>query len=201
MKYFSWWLGTGSLTISYDPESKTIWGLMLGMWNETFRDNFTKMLRSKAHLASQPMLLPLIICEILAKKHNKVVDTSTKRITKLETAIGVNDYTEGKHSIGNAEVNYFGINQTLNGELSRLANYEKWVSSHILLIRGILQDPTLSLNIAKEENDPETQMLRITVKEWGEHLLGWNTDLVARIACQQKIVQGQLQTVSSLGPS
>jgi hypothetical protein len=33
------------------------------------------------------------------------------------------------------------------------------------------------------------------LKEYGNSLLGWNIDLLARITCQQKIVQGQIQTV------
>jgi hypothetical protein len=87
----------------------------------------------------------------------------------------------------------------LNSELSRLANYEKWVDSHIVLLKEALNgDGATGISTdSRRHSGPtqETRKVETMIKQYGNSLLGWNIDLLARIACQQKIVQGQTQTV------
>jgi hypothetical protein len=201
-KCFSWWLGSWSLGISYDHKSGVVSALLLGLENSVLRSSFLTVLKSKADLASHPDLLPLVLCHTLVERHGREIDLSTNRILELESLIGVNDYNNGFFGAAKPQLDDAGftyISQSLNGELSRLANYEKWVTSHITLLREVLNgDGRTGISTNSQWHSGPTQYTRkieIMLKEYGNSLLGWNIDLLARITCQQKIVQGQIQTV------
>ncbi|KAF8856396.1 hypothetical protein BDZ45DRAFT_594255 [Acephala macrosclerotiorum] len=201
-KYFSWWLGSWSLGISYDYNSGVTSALLVGLENRVLRSSFIRLLKSKAELAGHPSLLPLLLCDTLAERHAREVHLSTNRILELETSIGVNDYTDGTPVAELDEADFTRISQSLNGELSRLANYEKWVNSHIVLLKEVLNgDGATGISTDSRwhsRSAQQTRKLEVMIKQYGNSLLGWNVDLLARIACQQKIVQGQIQTVYNL---
>jgi hypothetical protein len=205
-KCFSWWLGSWSLGISYDHKSGVVSALLLGLENAVLRSSFLTVLKSKADLASHPDLLPLVLCHTLVERHGRETDLSTNRILQLESLIGVNDYNNGSFGAAKPQLDDAGftyISQSLNGELSRLANYEKWVTSHITLIKEVLDGDgrTGILTNSQWHSGPTpytyTRKIEAMLKQYGNSLLGWNIDLLARITCQQKIVQGQIQTVRS----
>jgi hypothetical protein len=198
-KYFSWWLGTWTLGVSHDQQSNTTMALLLGRESKSLRKEFLTILESSKDNASHPMFLPLLLCELLTERYAHEVDLSTKRILALEGSIGVNDYTEAPRGLKNeTNADFTRVSQSLNGEVSRLANYEKWVQSCANLIREILGGR--HFEIVGDVTVPKSAPERVTIalKEHGESILGRNVDLVARIQCQQKIAQGQIQTVSSL---
>jgi len=200
-KYFSWWLGSWSLAISYDYKSGVASSLLIGPENSVLRSSFLKILKSKAELAAHPDLVPLVLCDTLAERHRREIEISTNRILELESLIGVNDY-QGSFETVKPQLDEAGfrfINQSLNGELSRLANYEKWVNSHITLLREVLTgDGATGISKCSQWHSRPTQYtkkIETMLKQYGNSLLAWNIDLLASVSCQQKIVQGQIQTV------
>lgn len=205
-KFFSWYLGTGILAFSYNMRSKTTRGLLFGLKSLDLRRQFIDRLKLRKKFSSHPMLLPLVLCELLAERHCEAVDTSTKRIFEMETILGVHDYVGHKpHGAGEpANLDFTTINQSLHGELTRLANYEKWVKSHIVILENVLKGPEFTI---REEEEEECEMdgdirlakdVEINTKEYGESILNWNIDLQSRIMAQQKIVDGQIQIVCIL---
>lgn len=196
-KYFSWWLGTWTLGLSYDQKSNITTALLLGRKSSSARKNFLAIIESSKDNAGGPMFLPLLLCELLTESYAYEVDLSTKRILALEGSIGVNDYTEAPRERKNETNAYFTrVSQTLNGEVSRLANYEKWVGSCSSLLKGILEGS--HLRSIEDNRSPKSapERVMIALREHDESILWRNIDLVARIQCQQKITQGQIQTVS-----
>jgi hypothetical protein len=105
--------------------SKTTLGLSFGLKSLGLRRQFIDRLKLRKKISSHPMLLPLVLCELLAERYCEAVDTSTKCIFEMETSLGVHDYVSHKtHSAGEpANLDFTAINQSLHGELSRLANY------------------------------------------------------------------------------
>jgi len=202
VKFFSWWLGTGSLAISYDTSSNTVCALILGLSRPSIREDFMNRLKSKRNLVFHPMLLPLIFCEMIAERHNEQVDASTKRVFTLETSIGVNDYTKrrGQRRLQNQgkaqteEQKFTEITKSLSGEHSMLANYEKWVGSHVSLLKNIMEEIERYPGEPGRDQPRKSQHM-IILRELAAFLSGWNVDLQSRITCQQKIVSGLIQTV------
>lgn len=204
IRYFSWWLGTGSLAVSYDLTSRKTRVLILSFDSSELWEQIVQCVISKKTLAPHPMLLPVIFCEILVQAHCVELHISTKRIFLLERHIGVNDYSSGKllkeskpheDPNGSPGLDFANINRSLNGELSRLATYEKSTISHVALLNTILTYDELSLKSDKLEKQHFTAQVIIQIREYVEYLHGWNVDLLARISCQQKIVDGGIQTV------
>ncbi|KAH7357139.1 hypothetical protein BKA65DRAFT_221606 [Rhexocercosporidium sp. MPI-PUGE-AT-0058] len=198
IKYFSWWLGTGSLSLSHNPYSGEVRVLLLGPESDEFQADIFERVQAKEALTGHPFLVPLVICDHLATKLGAELHISSKRIFQLEQTIGVNDY--GDSDLGakpehqeQADLDFADINRSLNGELSRLANYEKFAKSQISLLVTILADIVLSL-----DQDHFSFLIITQMREYGEGLLGWNKELLARIECQQKIVDGQIQTLYNL---
>ena len=195
-KYFSWWLGSRGLALSYDLESQVTSSLLLGM-NREAQGQFEVRLEAKADIFSQYMVIPLVPCEMLAVRHQKVIHVSTKRLLALEMDIGVNDYTY-THSESRPEltdVDFSRIIKGLNGELSRLANYGNWVSSNIILLKDISGEKSLQMSPSSNISDSMAEKSSVALREQAEYVLGWNTNMLARILCQQKICQGQIQTI------
>ncbi|KAG4431984.1 hypothetical protein IFR05_012535 [Cadophora sp. M221] len=198
IKYFSWWLGTGSISLSHKRDSGEVRVLLLGLESDQFKIDIYDRLKSKQALTSHPFLVPLVVCDSLAKSLSSQLHTSSKRIFQLEQTIGVNDYGDNDLNAKTEpqqqpDLDFADINRSLNGELSRLANYEKFAKSQITLLETILADKVLSLD------QKDFSFLIITqMREYGESLLGWNKELLARTECQQKIVDGQIQTLYNL---
>jgi hypothetical protein len=171
-------------------------GLLLGAQGEesAMLGGLIRTLKSKIASACHPLFLPLLLCEIVAVAHSKEVDIATKNVFDLESSIGMNDYPE--HAKRNAfeTFDFSRISRSLNGETSRLANYEKWISSHIELVKAISKYEG-TLFVETGETQRLANQLQVELREYGEYLLGWNVDLLARTVCQQKIVQAQIQTV------
>ncbi len=200
VKFFSWWLGTGSLAIYCNRTTRKINALMLGLESLGLRDKFLELLDSKKRLAAHPFLVVLIFCEVLAENQEQNLRTATTRILTLETTIGVNDYAElARGNTGGSlkSLDFDYLNRSLNGELSRLANYEKWVKSIIALLDTIVKGTDLDKIPWADEpaTSPFSRQLTTNMREYAEYLQGWNVDLLARTVCQQKIVNGQIQTV------
>lgn len=143
------------------------------------------------------MFLPLLLCELLAERYVHEVDLSTKRILAIEGSIGVNDYTEAAPELKKeTNADFTRVSQSLNGETSRLANYEKWVIACTNLLKEILKGQYFKVSESKSAPKSVPERVMINLKEHGESILGRNIDLAARIQCQQKIAQGQIQTAS-----
>lgn len=145
------------------------------------------------------MFLVLIFCEVLAEVQGRQLRVATTRILTLEAKIGVNDYAEIARREKNPDqepLDFEYVNRSLNGELSRLANYEKWVKSIVSLLEGLLKGKDLAVGEEIVDSDPSSARLAVNIREYGEYLLGWNVDHLARTVCQQKIVNGQIQTAS-----
>jgi hypothetical protein len=197
VKYFSWWLGTRILGLSFDQNSNVTTALLLGSEASSASKDVLALIEASKDHACHPMFLPLILCDLLTDRYALEVDSSTKRILALETSIGVNDYIaldSSKDPKGN-NTDFTKVSQVLNGEVSRLANYEKWVVSCVNLLRELLGESHFIISNSAASKSP-FQRVEIALKERGEGILGRNIDLVARIHCQQKIAQGQIQTVS-----
>lgn len=197
IKYFSWWLATVGLGLSYNSETRTTHGLLLS--NDCFQDGeatvlgeLIRLIKLSAHRCQGPYFLPLLICDLFAQAHETEIHKATKKVFGLERSIGMHDYPAGRHPSGVEDDEDFSMtSRKLNGQLSRLANYEKWVTSHINLLKVVLgyeefSDTMLSANKLNRREEP---------KEYATHLLHWNTDLLSQAACQIKIVQAQIQTV------
>lgn len=60
-------------------------------------------------------------------------------------------------------MDFTAINQSLHGELSRLANYEKWVKSHIVLLENVLKGPEF---IIREEENAKWIAIYYLPKMW-----------------------------------
>jgi hypothetical protein len=117
----------------------------------------------------------------------------------LEQAVGVHDYgvdlTERVAIVtvlNSLDVD--SITRRLTGELSRLANYEKWVNSHTVILDELLSCSQEGMS-GYESLEPH---VIIRVREMCGFLRGWNVDMAARIVCQQKIVSGLIQTVRTV---
>ncbi len=124
------------------------------------------------------------------------------RILMLETNIGVKDYAEaGRNTGGSLEpLDFDYLNRSLNVELLRLANYEKWVKSIIALLDMTLKGTDVDKNPCAGEpiTGPFSDQLTTNMREYADYLQGWSVDLLTRIVCQQKIVNGQFRRYSYL---
>ena len=69
--------------------------------------------------------------------------------------------------------------------------------SYANLIKEILRRRYFEITEDISAPKSAAERVQISLKEHGEGILGRNVDLVARIQCQQKIAQGQIQTVKS----
>jgi len=161
---------------SYDMISKTTLGLSFGLKSLGLRRQFIDRLKLRKKISSHPILLPLVLCELLAERYCEAVDTSTKCIFEMETSLGVHDY----------------VNQSLHGELSRLANYEKWVKSHIVLLENVLKGPEFIIREEEEcEMDSDILLAKDVeinkYKKYGKSILNWNIDFQSRIMAQIKL--------------
>ncbi|CZR66397.1 uncharacterized protein PAC_16298 [Phialocephala subalpina] len=199
VKYLSWWLGTWILGLFHDRNSNITTALLLGREGEFSDKEFLAKLESSKDNASHPMFLPLLLCELLTDKYTREVDLSGKRILAIEGFIGVNDYTDAPRELKmETNFDFTRVSQSLNGEVSRLANYEKWVTSCANLIKEVLGGR--HFQSTGDLISPKTAFERVMIalKEHGESILGRNVGLEARIQCQQKIAQVQIQTVYNL---
>jgi len=199
VKYFSWWLGTASLALSRDRQSKTISGLFLGTRNQAAYGDMINRLRERQALITHPLLFPLIICEKMAKEHSHAINAATRQVFGLEQSVGVHDYgTDLGERLAIVTVvsslDVDTVTRKLNGELSRLANYEKWVNSHTVMLDSFFD----SIQEEIRELKPLENQVLVRVRDMCAFLRGWNVDMAARIACQQKIVSGLIQTVRTL---
>jgi len=179
---------------SYDMISKTTLGLSFGLKSLGLRRQFIDRLKLRKKISSHPILLPLVLCELLAERYCEAVDTSTKCIFEMETSLGVHDYVSHKtHSAGElANLDFTTINQSLHGELSRLANYEKWVKSHIVLLENVLKGPEFIIREEEEcEMDSDILLAKDVeinkYKKYGKSILNWNIDFQSRIMAQIKL--------------
>jgi hypothetical protein len=140
------------------------------------------------------MFLPLLVCEHLTERYAREVDLSTKRILALEGSIGVNDYTEAPRELKKkTNADFTRVSRSLNGEVSRLANYEKWVLSCANLIKEILGGRHFEITGDISAPKSAAERVLIALKEHGEGILGRNVDLVARIQCQQKMPKARFR--------
>lgn len=159
-------------------------------------------LERSAQYADNPMFLPILLCKMLAERQANEVHASRKRILALETSIGVNDYVDSSERLRPASLlastDLTPISQSLNGELSRLPNYESWASSHTILLQNILNSSSFQAVVVCEKRSAIEDRSMSILREKGECLHWWNIDLLARIQCQQKMIKGQIQTVGFL---
>jgi hypothetical protein len=185
------------MALSYDHVTQITTYLLLGIESKF---QYLDILSARAIQSRHPLFIPVVICEIQMMELAKQVHLSTQRAFHQERNIGVNDYAIFRHheKFATTPAEYEGISRSLNGELSRLANYEKWVSSHVLILDQIFKWPEFQDWRIIGTNDEELKMARIRLEEQCVYLRGWNVDLVAHIQCQQKIVHGQIQTVRFL---